>query len=472
MTNKFLKFPIISFISLFLIVGPVLAYSSWPGPSTATDIGSALLTSDPGFEPSGIVYHPGRDTYITVSDEGQIAEVEPDGTLVDEWDLGRSYDLEDVTVADESSSLVYLADENTSSAIAFDLDTGALTGDSWSFSAYITETDNLGLEGLAWVPDGDHSYGTTTSGGLFYAGWQEDADIYVFEPDLTTGSVTFLEELRTTSGMTDLSGLAYDHMTGILYVVYDGYDLFEMRDTNSTLLGSYTLPGSGQEGIAVATNCPSTDSITIVISEDDDTLESYASVPVTCTVRDDDGDGVDTESDCDDTDATVSSSQMYYIDADGDGYGSDTTATFCSSTAPSGYASNSDDLYDTRRVEICNDGTDNDGDASIDEANTLAENGPHPLYSTYSVSTTGWITSASGSAPGTARIVYTDASCYDYVVPVSTVPILTVITGTSSYTITSSGMKTTINGLTGTTTSVSPTVTVSPRKKLKIPLKP
>lgn len=470
MNTKFLQFPIISIISLLVIVTPVLAYSSWPGPSTATDIGTELLATDPGFEPSGIVYHPGRNTYIVVSDEGQLAEVEPDGTLVDEWDLGRSYDLEDVTVADDASSIVYLAEENTSSAIAFDLDSGSLTGDSWSFSSYITEVSNLGLEGLAWVPDGDHSYGTTVSGGLFYAGWQEDADIYVFEPDLaTSGSVTYHDELRTTSGMSDISGLAYDHMTGILYVVYDGYDLFEMREANGTLLGSYSLPGSGQEGIAVATNCPSTDSVTVVISEDDDSLESYASVPVTCTVRDDDGDGVDSETDCNDTDASVWTDQTYYTDADGDGYGADTSTTSCTSTPPSGYADNSDDLYDNARIELCSDGVDNDGDTSIDEANTLTENGPHPLYRTYSVSTTGHIASVGAVIPSNARVTYNDGSCYDYVVPFTGIAFrITAVSGTSSYTLSYGGIEATLNGLIGAITDVHSTVTVSPLKTYKI----
>ena len=43
---------------------------------------------------------------------------------------------------------------------------------------------------------------------------------------------------------------------------------------------------------------------------------------------------------------TINTSSTYYVDADNDGYGSTTTASFCSTTAPSGYAINNTDCDD------------------------------------------------------------------------------------------------------------------------------
>lgn len=247
------------------------------GFTNGVEIGSALMVLDPAFEISGAVYHPSRGTYIVVSDEGQIAEVSPSGSVIAEWRLGSSYDLEDVTLVSITSSVVYLADENSSSAIAFDLATGALTGKSWSFASYVYETaDGAGLEGLTFVPDGHHPFGATVSGGVFYAGWQYDGDIYVFEPNLSTGASTYREELHLEKGLTDLSALSYDRATKILYVVYDGLARLEQRSPDGTLLSVTSLPGSNQEAFAAYSPC-ATAVPTVVVGEDGGGMKIYAS---------------------------------------------------------------------------------------------------------------------------------------------------------------------------------------------------
>lgn len=245
--------------------------------TNGTEIGSALLALDPLFEISGAVYHPSRGTYIVVSDEGQIAEVSVLGSVISQWNLGSSYDLEDVTLVNLTSSVVYLADENSASAIAFDLATGMLTGKSWNFASYVYETaDGAGLEGLTFVPDGHHPFGVTVSGGVFYAGWQYDGDIYVFEPNLSTGAATYREELHLEKGITDLSALSYDRATKILYVVYDGFDRLEQRSADGTLLSVAVLPGSNQEAFAAYSGC-STATPTVLVGEDGGGMKVYAS---------------------------------------------------------------------------------------------------------------------------------------------------------------------------------------------------
>ncbi len=469
-------FPVKQFLMFFVLLSMVIPVrvlaSTWPSSTTGTDIGTKLLAADPLFEPSGIVYHPLRGTLIAVSDEGQVAEIKTDGTLVNEWKLGSTYDLEDVTLVDEASSIVYLGDENTSKAFAFDLSTGALTGDAWNFSSKITEVLNLGMEALTWVPDGSHPYGTTTSGGVFYAGWQYDGNVYVFEPDLSvSGYQTYLGKITSAKGYTNTSGLTYGQWTDTIYLLY-GASILEELDSASTLSSFFTAPGSDQEGIAVVESC-STKSATMVLAEDSTKrIMSYSGFPIACP--DKDGDGVDVSSDCNDEDATVSSMITYYVDADRDGYGSSVSAEYCLSSAPAGYADNADDLYDNARIEIYGDGKDNDGDPSIDEANTLAENGRHPIYSAYDVNTSGYITSVSITSTGAVRITYLDGAMYDYTIfTLATSGYkLTAVSGTSYYKATRGGQTAVLNGLTGEVKVTGKYMTTAPKWKFSKIVKP
>lgn len=438
--------------------------SVWPQ-GDGVGIGGPLIALDPLFEPSGIVWMAERGTYVVVGDEGQVAEIKPDGTVLHEWKLGSQYDLEDVTVVDPASSLVYLGDENNSSAREFDLYTGTLTGRSWSFASKISEVNgSTGLEGLAFVPDGSHPFGTTVSGGVFYAGWQYDGDIYVFAPDLgASGSQTFIEEIHMTTGYTDLSALSYNFRTERVYALYDGLNILEERDAAGLLVATYDVPGSNQEGIAVADEYP-LETATVFIAEDSGGIYFYAGYPVSYPyveppVVDADGDGVPVESDCNDADASVSVEQVYYVDADLDGMGSTVSASLCASSAPEGYSTNALDTDDTipnAGVEIGGDGRDNDGDGIVDEWNTLAENGAHPYFSTLTpVSGSGYgtdILSAVGQRNGDILVEYADHAFYlydVYAVKTRAIPSVTSLDG-STYLIVALGKRTAlVNGNTG-----------------------
>ncbi len=491
------------------LVPLALFAATWPGSTTASNIGSTLMAAKPTFEPSGIVWHSGRETYIVVSDDGQVAELSTAGTVVNTWSVSGNW--EGVTVIDASSTKVYLAHENNSDIEEFDLSTGALTGKTWSVASYIYPVGKSGFEALTWVPDGDHAYGTTASGGLFYAGWQYDGDIYIFEPNLSTGSMTYRGTVLTHNGNTDLSDLDYNHDTDILVAIYDAYDELEQYDGegNYTTGHSYTIPAAGSwEGVTLVDGCPTADTGTLVLADDAGGLSAYGSYAATCVVTvpvvvDADGDGIASTADCNDADATVSAYQTYYRDADGDGKGSTISTSACSSTAPSGYVANSSDcddtnaaisspttyytdvdgdgygdpahpaslcastapsgyaanasdiLYPNNRVEICNDAKDNDGDALVDEANTLFENLAHPVYSTYSAATSGYVTALAPATPGVVRVTYADKSCYDYTV-FTTSPtasyVLKLVPGTSFYTLTRGSQIAALNALTGKVT--------------------
>ncbi len=445
------------FVISFLIALPVLA-SSWPATdSVGTDISATLLAAESLFEPSGIVWHAGRSEFIAVGGDGLIATLSEDGSTVTTWDIGKSYDLEGVTVADTTSSYVYLLDENLASALEFDLDTGALTGKSWSFAGYVPEVSGLGAEGIAWVANDEQSLGTGTSGGLFYIGYQDDGDIYVFNPDLSTsGSVSFVIEIHMTSGYTDLADLTYSDEADTLYASYASLDLMEERTADGAFIDSYTMPGSDQEGVAIIPSC-SAGTATIVFGEDiDQEIKSYSGYPISC---DEDGDGVDAVSDCDDSDASVSTNQTYYLDADGDTLGSTTSTSVCSSTAPSGYVSNSSDTNDSipnYGIEIYGDGADNDGDGTVDEMNLLSTNGLHPYYSTldpYDTAVkTSSITSFKGLILGDIVVTYSDNSKYRYDIFTSksfTATTVRSVSGTAYLVVSLGSSASIVNGYTG-----------------------
>ena len=440
--------------AFFLSVSvPSVAHAAvWPASTTATNLGSALMAAKTTFEPSGIVWHAGRGTYIVVSDGGDVAEISSTGTVINTWSPGGNW--EGVTVADTSSTLIYLAHENNSTIVAFDLSTGALTGKTWSVSSYIYPVGKLGLEALTWVPDGHHAYGTTTSGGVFYAGWQEDADMYVFDVDTaTSGSITYLDEIRTTSGMSDLSGLAYNEATETLFAVYDGYDLVEERAADGTLITSYTVPNTGSwEGVAFVDGCPTSRTATIAFADDAGGITSYSGYPAACVVIDADGDGTYSDTDCNDADATVAVEQTYYRDQDKDGYGdAATTTTLCSAKAPTYYVANASDAYPNNRIEIYGDGVDNDGDPFIDEVNTVGENGMHPTYGGMNpLTTTGVVTALGVSSTGGFLMTFPDNARYDFHVgDVRAVIQMKLVSGTSTYTATIKNMTYTLSALNG-----------------------
>ncbi|MFA6027310.1 MAG: hypothetical protein WC752_00005, partial [Patescibacteria group bacterium] len=85
-------------------------------------------------------------------------------------------------------------------------------------------------------------------------------------------------------------------------------------------------------------------------------------------------DGLFDGTDCNDSDATVSANQTYYEDNDDDGYGSTTSASLCSDTAPDNYASNNTDCSDTDETVNTNQTyyADLDNDSQGDSTNSTS----------------------------------------------------------------------------------------------------
>lgn len=220
---------------------------AFPGNPSGTEIGGGLPS---GYEPSGVIHLESSGKLYPVSDDGWVSEINTDGSGATTWYLSGDY--EGITVADEASDYVYIGIESPDSIREFDVSTGSLTGKSWDLTSWMTGPSNQGLEALAFVPNGSHPYSDSNSGGLFYAGLQQDGKIYIFDVDLSTsGTVSYVDTITPVSGRADLSGLFFNEDTGVLYAIFDAYNLLRAMDGSGTYLAEWDLPGSSQEGICI-----------------------------------------------------------------------------------------------------------------------------------------------------------------------------------------------------------------------------
>lgn len=244
----------------FAMAGGSFAASPWPA-GAGVEIGREGQANGlpKGFEPSGAVWHPLRQTLILVDDSGWVAELDPERGVLALWKLDE--DLEGVTIADPQDGLVYLAIEDPDGIIGFDLATGKTTADHWDLTPWLKGPDNHGLEALTWV------------GGLFYAGLQEDGNIFIFDL-LPGGDVRLLKTIASHKGRDDISGLHFDACTGTLFAIHDSHNIMVEMAGNGTFLQEYALTGDHQEGVAII-GADNSGHTTVFIAEDSGEVWMY-----------------------------------------------------------------------------------------------------------------------------------------------------------------------------------------------------
>jgi uncharacterized protein YjiK len=303
-TSRTLTLAALSILSCALLTAPASAV--WPTGSTGTNLGGGLgscpwLNSSsgtgtpPAFEPSGIVWDDFTGALWLVGDEGQIARMQDDGSAPSCWTLQAGLDLESVTVTGNSLK-VYLGVEyppqileyNSSSTVA-----PSATGKSWSLP-FPTGTVNAsdGMEGMTWVPNGEHPYVSSGSGGVFFASSQKNGTIYVFDVNLSSsGSTPVLRGSFTPdSAQTDISDLYYSPKTHLLYVLYDTANVLRAIDvstTSFTIKATYSLPTTttDQEGVTVLPTCPASTTNIYLADDQGSTAHnvfSFNNFPQTC----------------------------------------------------------------------------------------------------------------------------------------------------------------------------------------------
>ncbi len=207
-------------------------------------------------EPSGIVYHPRRNTLFVVSDEGWVAEIQKDGTPVAQYRVPG--DLEGITLNPETG-LLYIAAEGVDVILEFDPERGEVTrrfpinrefqGNPNFLEKQVGRYDN-GIESIAFVPDSKHP-----EGGTFYVGNQWD-------PSMIMEVLVPLKSSRAGEAeakiirvlpfqMDDPAAMYYDPETGLLNVVSDADNILVEITLSGKLVRQYAFLGDEQEGICL-----------------------------------------------------------------------------------------------------------------------------------------------------------------------------------------------------------------------------
>lgn len=223
----------------------------WPGtPGHAGNIDRIGIE-----QPSGIVFHPGRDTLFVVGDNGSIAEIHKDGTPVFSQPL--TGDLEGITV-DPATGLLYIIVEGDDIILEFDPERRTVLrrfpidrdfGGDPQFLQKQRDRYDDGVEAIAWVPDPRHP-----EGGTFYIGnqWDPSALLEVevrlrSRPDTPSrGRIIRLLPTR----VVDPSDMYYDAETRRLNVICDTDNLLLEITLSGRIVAQYAFPGDTQEGLA------------------------------------------------------------------------------------------------------------------------------------------------------------------------------------------------------------------------------
>lgn len=207
-------------------------------------------------EPSGIVFHPQRKTLFIVGDEGDICEIQRDGTLVKQKRLLHA-DFEGIT-CDPSTGLLYIAIEGEEKIIEVDPDDFRVLREfavNRTFQGkLVLKAGGQGIEAITFVPDSNHPEGGTfyvTNQGLDLDNREDPSAIFELELPLKKDSAGAKIIRYFSIGVIDLSGIYYDEISDHLGVISDTMNTFLEITRDGSIIRSYALPGCNQEGIAV-----------------------------------------------------------------------------------------------------------------------------------------------------------------------------------------------------------------------------
>jgi hypothetical protein len=209
-------------------------------------------------EPSGLVFHPVRNTLFVIGDEGHIAEILPDGAVLKQGRVEKK-DFEGIT-ADPTTGLLYLVTESKSNIIEISPDDFTITRE---FSIEPTFDNKTILaakknrtEAITFAANPNHP-----AGGTFFlarqsidAGGAEISTVFEVEAALQRGpdkkqTAQIINVFRLN--VADLSELYYNPVSDTLYAISDQTNTFFEMTKSGQLLKSYALPGDNQEGLAV-----------------------------------------------------------------------------------------------------------------------------------------------------------------------------------------------------------------------------
>lgn len=233
--------------------------------------GNVIETFDQQYcrEPSGIVFSTVRGTLFVAGDEGDICELHTDGSLVQQARI-RKVDLEGISL-DPSTGILYAIDEHSSSILEVDPDSLAVKQRiriDMLPAAHNRPEENRGFEAITFLPASGQqesllllaSQGGSTMVPAIHK-------VTIPSPDFgTTARVLQSIELQ----LSDLSGLHYDHASGLVLIISDTHNALLVITTNGRVLARHALPGIDQEGITLD------DTGNLYIAEDSGNIVKYS----------------------------------------------------------------------------------------------------------------------------------------------------------------------------------------------------
>lgn len=211
-------------------------------------------------EPSGIVYHTGRNALFVAGDKGDVAEYSTNGTFIRAERI-RNASFEGITF-NPATGLLYVAVEGTEQIIEIEpgqlRSTRVFTVDRTLGGKTVLGDGGQGLEGITFVPDADHP-----EGGSFFVvnqaprlGDPEEPSA-LFEVNLPLSGGTALTGTLTRQynlEMTDLSGVFYDTGRSRFYLLSDDNNALLEVNPAGSILDTHRLLGQSQEGITLDAN--------------------------------------------------------------------------------------------------------------------------------------------------------------------------------------------------------------------------
>ena len=204
-------------------------------------------------EPSGIVYHPGREALIAVGDEGHIARLNTDGSEQQIQVLRKKADLEGITV-NPATGLLYVALEGKDRVLEVDPDSMEVVREFQIDRNFKGETvfepGGNGMEAITFRPDDSHP-----EGGTFFVTNQgltgERPFIMEVELPLKSGGEAAKNLRMIEPGVMDLSALYWGPRAGSLLVMSDATNSLYRLNEDGDVLEGWSLTGQAQEGITL-----------------------------------------------------------------------------------------------------------------------------------------------------------------------------------------------------------------------------
>lgn len=212
-------------------------------------------------EPSGLVFHPLRGTLFVIGDEGDIAEIQLDGSLVKERKIEKK-DFEGIA-CDPATGLLYVVEESQARIFEINPEDFSVVREFsiepvFGNKTILAEEKNK-VEAITFVPDATH-----TEGGTFYLANKnleshdaEESIIFDIEAPLKS-SLNQNSTAKIISSFTlnvpDISDLYYNPNNDHLNIISDQTNTFFELTKEGQVLNSYALPGDNQEGFTVDNN--------------------------------------------------------------------------------------------------------------------------------------------------------------------------------------------------------------------------